>query len=339
MNDWPYGTQFLHQLDPELVRIKNTDRFTALDLARKNSALKAHENILVSNANQTISSTTGSSANPRAGQNGNPRNQGASASGEIDFDALEVHLEMDLEGLPQSKDLIPKLRRDLEEFYRGHKSRLQLWTGPANTGKKTVARKTVKTLSRTEYAGLFFNFSFIGYKQTANAATFFESFFDASAYPDNSIIFIEDADSLWDPNGSLVDAGTHRLLQKQLDHLKDERKIFFVFVGDFSQRSGPPLSATDREEIFGPALFQFVSIRYFKSPQVLEYAGSIMKSYLAQSIRLDDDALLMLTEYCVKNHINKDTFIVILNEIQNLHESPNQFPYTLEQVQRYLESR
>ncbi|HRO66808.1 MAG TPA: hypothetical protein PL182_04525, partial [Pseudobdellovibrionaceae bacterium] len=254
----------------------------------------------------------------------------------VDFDEFAAFLERDLAGFDRGKRFADNFAADLRYFYESKQCQLQVWVGGSGKDKTDRALKTLDLLGTDRYAGVFFPHRIFGHEHIDRLTDLFNEFADPSRYPDNSVIFLEDAEMVFDPAAQSIDAKTHRVLVKKLNAIRSSRKILFVLIGSFSTRQRP-LTAPEKNEIFGEDLAPLVMERIFYPPEIYAFMSAVLPAYEAQDIQIDEDGLLALLQYCVKRGVGKEGFFVCLRELHHFFDSRPTKTFTKEEVRSYLD--
>lgn len=152
-------------------------------------------------------------------------------------ETFEMALEKEL--LPYFKDLIA-LDSILEKFTKNltvflsrteeHCS-FNFWSGKSLTGKTTLAKRLC---GQEGFAPLSYKAVKMHYHDCFTVKDQFETlkkdWLDKSKTPNNSVIFIDEAEKLLDEKHKLVDEVFAKKFRKTLEDLSRTRKLFFIFM-------------------------------------------------------------------------------------------------------------
>ncbi len=237
-------------------------------------------------------------------------------------EALQLVIQDSLSGLVGLEKLTSCFALDLADFVSGRESVARVFWGPSGTGKTEVAQRL--SGMRRENSGLRLPEAEVKYVSGVDGKIEFGRLVDT--LPPGSIVFIDEADKMLDPNAMMVSkAEAVRLHNSIVTHF-GRKKIYWIFVGTFhSIRGQGKLAYESLQKTLGSELTSRLDFLDWEFPgwTLSNILKAVRENGTKRGLVYDDRALLLLAQYCLKTAGGLRAFD---NLDQTLHRKFRQAP-------------
>ena len=199
------------------------------------------------------------------------------------------------------------LQGDLAEFAKSSTSQGRIIWGPAGTGKTEIAQRLAGL--REGIPPLDFGAGVVAYVSGSDGKLDLKGIVDQ--LPSKSILFVDNSDKILDPSEKMLnDADAVQTRNAIINHFS-RKQIYWVLLGTFqAARNGAKLTVPVLEKSVGPEIasrFDFLDweLASWKTETLLKAIRNLCEK---RGVSYDDDALLLLTDYCLKNGGGVRTF-------------------------------
>jgi hypothetical protein len=228
-----------------------------------------------------------------------PGAAGSTASAAPSEEDLLRSIEKSLWSLTGLERLKPLLAMDICEFLSARQSLGRIFWGDSGVGKTEVAQRLSGL--REGYPGLSLGGGQVRYVSGVDGRLEVKEIVDD--LPPRSILFVDEADKCLDPNTGMVTAAEATQIRHAIVTHFQRKPILWVFLGVFAQtRVNGGLTDDALRSSLGDELAHRLDYADWRFPSwTLE---SLLKAVNGTSSRrrrtYDDDAALMLAQYCIK---------------------------------------
>ncbi len=208
-------------------------------------------------------------------------------------------IEKSLLGLVGLDSMKPLIAMDVFEFLSAGQSRGRVFWGSSGVGKTEVAQRLAGL--REGFPGLSLGAGQVRYVSGVDGKLEVKELIDS--LPAKSILFIDEADKCLDPKAGMVSAAEATQVRHAIITHFQRKPVLWVFLGVFSQmRSEGVLTDESLRVNFGDELAHRLDYADWGFPAwTLEnLLKAVNGASSRRKLRYDDDAALVLAQYCIK---------------------------------------
>lgn len=208
-------------------------------------------------------------------------------------------VEKSLLGLVGLDGLKPLIAMDVFEFLSAGQSRGRLFWGSSGVGKTEVAQRLAGL--REGFPGLSVGAGQVRYVSGVDGKLEVKDLIDS--LPARSVLFVDEADKCLDPKAGMVSPAEATQIRHAIITHFQRKPVLWIFLGVFSQmRSDGALTDESLRSTFGDELAHRLDYADWGFPAwTLENLLKAVNSASSRrKLRYDDDAALLLAQYCIK---------------------------------------
>jgi hypothetical protein len=213
---------------------------------------------------------------------------------------LQKNIAKSLSGLLGFDFFVKNFAIDLFDFLQGSESRIRLFWGDTGTGKSELGMRLAGL--REGFPRLAFDDTGAFYFSAADDGMDFGAVTEKIA--PKSLVYLDDADKLFDSNSGLKDAKSIVQLQQSLNTSIIKKSVYWVLAGTFdSGRTGEDLSAQRLETLLGKSLAYKVDYVDWRLPgwTLENLLRAVRQISTRRGLTYEDEALLLIAEYCLSH--------------------------------------